>query len=682
MTQHTSPPSPPPSLEQAHTGRSPITLRAVTVGTLLVILLAAIAPYNDFVIANTFIIGGYFPLFLVLAIFAMVVLVNAPMRWLVPRWALGSGELATIVVMVLVACSVPTQGLMRYFLPMLVAPFHEGAVNARFWEAFRGAGLPDWLFPVPSIENGLNSPIVNDFYQRVRPGESIPFGRWVLPLAAWGVFFAGMFTTLVSLAVLMRRQWQTSERLPFPLAQLTASLLQEPRPGRVLNDVMGSRLFVIAVAGVFFLHGLVAMNRYQPKTFPVFKLGFDLSGIMTAEPWTYLSWYIKAGSVYFTFIGLAYFIQSRTGFSLWATFLLADIVNVQRKTMQSEIPAGAWQCQHIGSAIAFTIGFLWIGRLFWKRVGRELFRGGDGPEPSTRAPAVCAIAGICVMIGWMLLVGMSLWVALAVLFFMLLAHVVTSRVVAETGLCFVRSDTNAWYVFTDSSPSLMSQKDVFFTGVFTATGPITTRESALAYTQQGLVTASNLGMEQPRMMRRLVGLIAWSLAISVVVSATSSLWCYYTYATPISPKIQQPFLNPYGLDNRPRMDVIEPMIQRDAGRWTAKTWDVWGQISIGAGITAVLQTLALRYQGWPFLPVGYLLCSTWYIQLAWFSLFLGWLAKVVILRYGGARMYQQARPVFVGLIFGEGLAAGFWLLVSLVLSQMGMDYIPMSLLPQ
>lgn len=671
-----------PPLEHAHAGPSAITLRAITVGTLLVTLLAAVAPYNDFVIANTFIIGGYFPLFLVLSIFSLVVLLNAPLRWLAPDKALGSGELATIVVMVLAACSVPTQGLMRYFIPMLVAPFHEGALNARFWQAFRAAGLPDWLFPVPSIQNGLNSPIVNDFYQRVQPGAAIPFGRWLLPLAAWGVFFAGMFTTLVSLAVLLRRQWQTSERLPFPLAQLTASLLQEPRRGKVLNDVMGSRLFLIAVAGVFVLHGLVAMHRYQPKMFPMFKLGYDLGSIMTAEPWIYFSGFIKTGTIYFTFIGIAYFIQSRTGFSLWASFLLADLVSVQRKTMQSEIPSGAWQCQHIGSAIALTIGFLWIGRLFWKGVGRELLRGPTGPEPSTRPAALCAIAGICIMIGWMLFVGVSPWVTLAVLFFMLLAHMVTSRVVAETGLCFVRSDTNAWYVFTGASPSLMTGKDVFFAGIFTATGPTSTRESAMAYTQEGLVTASNLGMDQPKVMRRLVALVAWSLAISVAVSAASSLWCYYSYATPLSPKIQQPYLNPYGLDNRPRMDVIDPMIQQASGRWTAKTWNVWTNIGVGAGITATLQFLSLRYQGWPFLPVGYLLCSTWYVQLAWFSLFLGWLAKVLILRYGGARMYQQARPVFVGLIFGEGLAAGFWLLVGLVLSQMGLDYIPLSLLPQ
>lgn len=671
-----------PPLQQTQVARPAVTLRAVTIGTLLVVLLAAAAPYNDFVIANTFLIGGYLPLFVVLAIFAMVVLINAPLRWMAPQRALHSGELMTIVVMLLAACSVPTQGLMRYFLPMLVVPFHEGATNLQFWTAFGHAQLPDWLFPVDSIRSGLNSHVVNDFYNRVQPGKPLPLVPWLKPLAIWGIFFAGMFTTLVSLAVLMRRQWQVSERLPFPLAQLTSALLQEPRPGRRLNDLMGSRLFVLAVVVVFLLHGLVAMNRYQPKYFPQFRLGYDLSGIMTGEPWKYVTWYARNATIYFTFIGLAYFIQSRTSFSLWASFLLADLVNVQQKTMHSEIPAGAWQCQHVGSAIAFVAGFLWVGRLYWKRVGRELLRGGDGRQPSTRPAALAAIAGLAIMIGWLLTMGVSAGVTLAIVFFMLLAHVVTCRIVAETGLCFVRTDTNAWYVLTGMSPRYLTGKDVFFTGVFSSTGPISTRESAAVFAQQGLVAASNLGMEQPRLMRRLVGLIVWALALSIVVSAASSLWCYYTYATPLSPKIQHAYLNPVGLDARPRADVIDTMTQHSAGRWAPKTWDVWTNLGIGAGITAVLQALSLRYQSWPLLPVGYLLCSSWYIQMAWFSLMLGWLAKMLILRFGGARMYQDARPLFVGLIFGEALAAGFWLMVSVILSQLGGDYIPLSQLPQ
>ena len=41
------------------------------------------------------------------------------------------------------------------------------------------------------------------------------------------------------------------------------------------------------------------------------------------------------------------------------------------------------------------------------------------------------------------------------------------------------------------------------------------------------------------------------------------------------------------------------------------------------------------------------------------SVFLRWLAKILIIRYGGVRLYRAARPVFLGPIVGEVLAAAY-----------------------
>jgi hypothetical protein len=37
----------------------------------------------------------------------------------------------------------------------------------------------------------------------------------------------------------------------------------------------------------------------------------------------------------------------------------------------------------------------------------------------------------------------------------------------------------------------------------------------------------------------------------------------------------------------------------------------------------------------------------------WLPIFVSWLAKVLILRYGGLRGYRRALPFFLGLILGE-----------------------------
>jgi hypothetical protein len=47
----------------------------------------------------------------------------------------------------------------------------------------------------------------------------------------------------------------------------------------------------------------------------------------------------------------------------------------------------------------------------------------------------------------------------------------------------------------------------------------------------------------------------------------------------------------------------------------------------------------------------------------WFSVFVAWLIKAAILKYGGSQLYIFLRPFFLGLILGELVVAGFWVFV-------------------
>ena len=103
--------------------------------------------------------------------------------------------------------------------------------------------------------------------------------------------------------------------------------------------------------------------------------------------------------------------------------------------------------------------------------------------------------------------------------------------------------------------------------------------------------------------------------------------------------------------------------------------------AVGASITSALSLLRLRYAGWPLHPVGFLLANSYPMQRIWFSIFLGWLLKVLIVRFGGASLFRSARPVFIGLIIGEASGAAFWLVVSLLRLSMGLEYRAINLLP-
>jgi Domain of unknown function (DUF6784) len=97
------------------------------------------------------------------------------------------------------------------------------------------------------------------------------------------------------------------------------------------------------------------------------------------------------------------------------------------------------------------------------------------------------------------------------------------------------------------------------------------------------------------------------------------------------------------------------------------------QVATGFGITALLEFLSLRFAGWPLLPVGYVVSYGSFMGNAWFSIFLGWLAQRIVVRLGGSKLFDRARPFFIGIIFGECLAAGVWLLINAILVANGFE---------
>ena len=250
-------------------------MRSLLLGTAGVCLVCGLTPYNDFVIANTYLIGNYLPVVVVLSFFILTVVINGPLcRWK-PTSALSSGELGIVLLMMLVSCGLPSQGLFRLFLPIPVTPFHFGQTDPAFFRTFLGMHLPHWLFPVSDQAKGTFNPVVQGFYTHI-PGRPVPYGAWVVPLLGWGIFIAAMLGTFVALAVLLRPQWAINERLAFPIAQIELALIEQPRPGKMLNDLLGSRLFWIALTAVFAIHNVNVLHRYYPTTVPGIPLSYGL----------------------------------------------------------------------------------------------------------------------------------------------------------------------------------------------------------------------------------------------------------------------------------------------------------------------------------------------------------------------------------------------------------------------
>jgi hypothetical protein len=54
------------------------------------------------------------------------------------------------------------------------------------------------------------------------------------------------------------------------------------------------------------------------------------------------------------------------------------------------------------------------------------------------------------------------------------------------------------------------------------------------------------------------------------------------------------------------------------------------------------------------------------MHTVWFSIFVGWALKSIVLRYGGAKGLRTTRPFFLGIAFGDIFMMVFWLIVATI----------------
>ena len=107
------------------------------------------------------------------------------------------------------------------------------------------------------------------------------------------------------------------------------------------------------------------------------------------------------------------------------------------------------------------------------------------------------------------------------------------------------------------------------------------------------------------------------------------------------------------------------------GRWIAHNitnpepvhfWHL-GFGGLGIVLMGALTWVKNRFIGFPIHPIGLTLGLTWPISNIWFSVFLAWLIKAFVLKYGGARLYMKIRPFFLGMVLGAFTSTGLWLLI-------------------
>jgi len=682
--------------------RNAVSLRGVMLGFTGVVLISAMTPYNDYALNNTCLISNNLPVGLMLFFFAFAVAVNAPLsRWM-PRYAFETREIAVALTIMLVGCALPSSGLMRYLPISLVGPWHYSSQSSDTQQALRELDLPDWMFPsfsATEVEERAVDPIVRGFYGRTVPSDrgpswypdDVPWSAWMRPALIWGIFISSLYGAVLCFAVIVRRQWIENERLIFPLATVYLALVEAPKPGSAFNGLLSRRSFWCASLAVFVLHSTNALHLYLPRYVPEIPLGFDLTAMLSEPPWFHADYALKIQTIYFSVIGISLLIRTRVTFSLWFFYIAYQASKMAFGNGNLEISGTARSDQLFGGAAAFAVYVLWLGRKHWLLVASSMFSKCDDSHQneylSYRLAGWGLVVSCVVMVGWLATAGMSIIGATVLIVILLMVYLVVARIVAETGLLYAWVNvypTRFWLFLEQSLPFgfRATSKDFFFSAMFHGVFIHDLRESLPVYSTHALkVLDQASGIRQtPRNGRSIIGILALSLLLGYVVSGMSMLHVEYRHESTLDQSSSSP-INRWGAEV-PRSLIMIPVEQHARERGAPnQPHNRVGHFLFGAGLIGVLSWARTLFVAFPLDPVGFLVAYSYPMSTIWFSCLVGWLARIMLVGWGGPAVYQRSQPLLIGLIVGEAVTSGFWLLVSALLHLAGAQYHPIHLLP-
>ena len=640
-------------------GHPKIRFTAIFVGLLLVSLLCAITPYNNYFIENSRIAGNHLPVGSIFSLLLLVFVVNLPLRLLTKnsRFTFSASELTVIWMMLIVAVGIPSMGLLQFLIPCLVA-LRYFTTPENDWAETLQPHIPEWLVVT-------DSQAVTDFYEGLSSSGDVPWAAWIKPLLVWSLFVVVFYFTILCLSTILRKQWVERERFSFPLIQIPVQLAGEPERGSLLNTFFKNKLLWVGMALPILIHLVNGLHAHFPNV-PEIPLIYNISRAFTEKPWhTLKMWPGMNIAIYFSVIGVAVLLTLEVSFSLWFFFLFFKLQYIIMN--MTGVGIGPWlSCsrQVMGGYLVFVPAVFWGGRehiknIFRKTIGfkhrhtnalSDQTHIDDSDEPLPyRLALIGFFLGFVTLIAFLMLAGITGWVAVVTLLSIFVTSVVLSWMVVNGGLLLVQAPffPSDYMNFTVGSAAI-GQKSLAVLS-FQRTFLRDWGEFMMPNFLHSFKSADEVNFAR----RKIVPILAISIVVALVISVYATLTLVYDKGALF---LQNwPFINaPRGYFNRMNKLIQFP----DETKWA----EVYSMIA-GAGFTGFMLWMRQSFVWWSLHPIGYLLGATYPAFHLWSSIFLGWLIKYFTLKFGGPMMFRRIRPIAFGLIFGEYVMVGIWMVV-------------------
>ncbi|MCS5610783.1 MAG: hypothetical protein NZ961_10225, partial [Candidatus Poribacteria bacterium] len=463
----------------------------------------------------------------------------------------------------------------------------------------------------------------------------------------WTAFLTTMGFVMVCLNSLFRKQWTEHEKLTYPIIQLPIGMIKPSDSG-----LFRSRILWLGFGLAGGLNMINSLHYIFPAV-PEIAFYAEITNLFDQKPWNAIG---RVRLRLFPFaIGLAFFIPLDLSFSCWFFFLFWKGQNVLGSIAGwKSLPNFPYEeAQSSGSYLCIGALTLWMSRSHLKSMVKSIFfrnYGIDSAEPMPYPIAVIGlIGGMSLLVILSYQAGMLIW--MAVLFFgiFFLLSITITRMRAELGhpaheLYWRGPDA---IMLTSLGPKRLGMPTLSVISLFWGFTRAQ-RGHMMPHQLEGFKLASGTSF-QP------TGRLIWAMMLAIIVGAFVSFWIL--------------------LDSSYRMGALR-------SRWGGESlqrlenWishptgtDIPGTVfmMIGFLLTLVLMIMRLRWIWLPFHPVAYPFGNSFTLKWLWFSFFISWLAKWLILKHGGLGMFRRFTPLFLGLILGEFVIGGGWTIIGLIM---------------
>jgi hypothetical protein len=492
----------------------------------------------------------------------------------------------------------------------------------------------------------------------------LPWSEWFIVLARWSPLFIGSLLAMISLGFIVRRQWIDHERLPYPIAAVTSRLMADPQGTSRFAEIFRARIFwtgFTIAAVIVTWRGLFAFG-YLPIDFTT---GWDFTYLTAGPPWDQIhSPSFLRPRLYLSFIALSFFLPLDVSFSMWFFFVASNLLCMQLRMSGIAVEYQSLRDATMGGYVVMVPLIVWLGRRHYLALLKAAFFGHRDPEIRHTIPFVWAFIGGCGLVTWFLWhLGAPIGASMVAVFVLMAIVLVLSRMVAEAGapyLLFSDEHNKVLFMLTGFSLPLAAYIPLSLIGM--AVMNDLGRENAGPYT----VNSTYIGTQAGVPMRRLGALIFITTCGAVLIAGATLIYFSYTHD---------------GQSEQSSAGTVANILERTG--WgvrdiatdtyaTTHRMNLWGY-AFGAVFTAILGLGRILFSWWPLHPLIYVTSHTYATFAGYFSFFVGWLAKFLVMRYGGSSLYISLKPLAIGLIAGEAVCGTAFALARLIARANGYD---------